>query len=138
MWNDYCSRSEQLKPEISKEDFKQYVKKQYGYDIEFINTGKGDTFEDIFGQKQGKWIEDGYGVECSECGKWYPHKIIDKMISISVIEDIKKELHEAIFRYTVSKERYARGDVEWSEYLLNAEEVFAIIDKHIDKKKENR
>lgn len=27
-------------------------------------------------QNTGKWIDSGYGVECSLCGEWYPHASI--------------------------------------------------------------
>ena len=49
---------------------------------------------------------------------------------LELLEEIEAELHDIIFRYTVSKERHGGGTVEWSDYLLNAEEVFNIIDKH--------
>lgn len=26
--------------------------------------------------REGKWIDSGYGVECSLCGEWYPHASI--------------------------------------------------------------
>ena len=26
--------------------------------------------------RKGKWIDSGYGVECSLCGEWYPHASI--------------------------------------------------------------
>ena len=33
-------------------------------------------YEDGQKPRQGKWIDSGYGVECSLCGEWYPHASI--------------------------------------------------------------
>lgn len=33
-------------------------------------------YEDGQKSRKGKWIDSGYGVECSLCGEWYPHASI--------------------------------------------------------------
>ena len=47
------------------------------------------------------------------------------------IEDIKVEIQGRTQRYTLARERCGMGQVDWSDYLIKADDVIKIIDKHI-------
>ena len=52
-------------------------------------------------------------------------------IPLSVIEDIKAEIKGRIQRYTLARESFGMGQVDWSDYLIKSDDVIAIIDKHL-------
>ena len=60
-----------------------------------------------------------------------PVKWWDK--EIGLFEDIKAEIQEHTQRYTLARESGGIGQVDWSDYLIKADDMIAIIDKHIGK-----
>ena len=59
---------------------------------------------------------------------------IDKAINVLMaIEDIKAEIQEHTQRYTLARESGCMGQVVWSDYLIKADDVIKLIDKHIGK-----
>ena len=46
------------------------------------------------------------------------------------IDDIKAEIQEHTRRYTLARESGGMGQVVWSDYLIKADDVIKIIDKH--------
>ena len=48
----------------------------YMYDNHVQGDFKIEEMAEDLSQKTGKWIDSGYGVECSLCGEWYPHASI--------------------------------------------------------------
>ena len=60
-----------------------------------------------------------------------PIGVFEKLISQELILDkIKEEIEQITSRYTISRERGAIGQVEWSDRLIKESEVLAIIDKY--------
>ena len=55
-------------------------------------------------------------------------------VPLRVIEDIKAEIQEHTQRYTLARESGGMGQVDWSDYLIKADDVIKIIDKHISGK----
>lgn len=53
-----------------------------------------------------------------------------------VLDKIRAEIEQTTSRYCLSKERFALGQVEWSDRLIKESEVLEIIDKYIAKSKE--
>ena len=49
---------------------------KYIVDIHGEIDGDYDIIKKYDDPKTGKWIDSGYGVECSLCGEWYPHASI--------------------------------------------------------------
>lgn len=47
-----------------------------------------------------------------------------------VLDKIRAEIRQTASRYTISRERGAMGNVEWSDILIKESEVLAIIDKY--------
>jgi hypothetical protein len=47
-----------------------------------------------------------------------------------VLDKIRAEIEKTISRYTISRERGAMGQVEWSDRLIKESEVLEIIDKY--------
>ena len=47
------------------------------------------------------------------------------------IKDIRAEIQEHTQRYTLARESGGMGQVDWSDYLIKADDVIKIIDKHI-------
>lgn len=50
-----------------------------------------------------------------------------------VLDKIRAEIEQTTSRYCLSKERFAMGQVEWSDRLIKESEVLEIIDKYITK-----
>ena len=48
----------------------------YMYENHVQGDFKIEEMAEDLSQKTGKWIDSGYGVECSLCGEWYPHASI--------------------------------------------------------------
>ena len=57
--------------------------------------------------------------------------ISTRMFPLSVLEDIKAEIQEHTQRYTLARESGGMGQVDWSDYLIKADDVLTIIDNHI-------
>ena len=49
---------------------------------------------------------------------------------LSVLDDIKAEIQEHTQRYTLARESGGMGQVDWSDYLIKADDVIKIINKH--------
>jgi hypothetical protein len=49
---------------------------------------------------------------------------------IDVLDKIKAEIKQTTSRYTISRERGAMGQVEWSDRLIKESEVLEILDKY--------
>ena len=59
--------------------------------------------------------------------------IVDKLVKDSindVLDKIRAEIEQTTSRYTISRERGAMGQVEWSDRLIKESEVLEIIDKY--------
>lgn len=48
----------------------------YMYENHVQGDFKIEEMAEDLSQKTGKWVDSGYGVECSLCGEWYPHASI--------------------------------------------------------------
>lgn len=48
----------------------------------------------------------------------------------NALDKIKAEIEKAASRYTISRERDGMGQVEWSDWLIQKDEVLEIIDKY--------
>lgn len=60
-------------------------------------------------------------------------EMYDKNCTISitdVLDKIKAEIEQTTSRYTISRERGAIGQVEWSDRLIKESEVLEILDKY--------
>lgn len=69
-----------------------------------------------------EWVKDAVQPTIDRIKAEYIHK--------SVIEDIKAEIQEHTQRYTLARENCGMGHVDWSDYLIKADDVIKIIDKH--------
>jgi len=49
---------------------------------------------------------------------------------IEVLDKIRAEIEKTTSRYTISRERGAMGQVEWSDRLIKESEVLEIIDEY--------
>jgi len=49
---------------------------------------------------------------------------------LAVLDKIRAEIEKTTSRYTISRERGAMGQVEWSDRLIKESEVLEIIDKY--------
>ena len=47
-----------------------------------------------------------------------------------VLDKIKAEIEQTTSRYTISRERDAMGQVEWSDRLIKESEILEILDKY--------
>ena len=47
-----------------------------------------------------------------------------------VLDEIRAEIEKTTSRYTISRERGAMGQVEWSDRLIKESEILQIIDKY--------
>lgn len=47
-----------------------------------------------------------------------------------ILDKIRAEVEQTTSRYTISRERGAMGQVEWSDRLIKESEVLAILDKY--------
>jgi hypothetical protein len=56
--------------------------------------------------------------------------IIKVMEQEPVLDKIRAEIEKTASRYTISRERDAMGQVEWSDRLIKESEVLQIIDKY--------
>ena len=81
------------------------------------------------------------GIYCSYCGKWLKWANKDEQnLSVkqaSVLSKIRAEIEKTASRYTISRERDAMGQVEWSDRLVKESEVLQIIDKYKAESEDN-
>lgn len=49
---------------------------------------------------------------------------------VCVLDKIRIEIEQTTSRYTISRERDAMGQVEWSDRLIKESEILEILDKH--------
>ena len=57
-------------------------------------------------------------------------KAIRALQQESILDKIRAEIEKTTSRYTISRERGAMGQVEWSDRLIKESEVLEIIDKY--------
>lgn len=76
------------------------------------------------------------GQDTEEINFIQPKKTIGKLISIDVLDKIKTEIEQTASRYTISRERGAMGQVEWSDRLIKESEVLEVLDKYKAKSEE--
>ena len=70
-------------------------------------------------------------VDCMGLVKEILLNLEKEYIPLSVLEDIKAEIQEHTQRYTLARESGGMGQVDWSDYLIKADDVLTIIDNHI-------
>lgn len=79
-------------------------------------------------------FDDGYKQSNSEYGKEY--KVLSAYKAYQdgkkeMLDKIRAEIEQIASRYTISRERGAMGQVEWSDRLIKESEILEIIDKYL-------
>jgi hypothetical protein len=64
-------------------------------------------------------------VLCDDC-----RRELARTIQAIPLDKIRAEIEKTTSRYTISRERGAMGQVEWSDRLIKESEVLEIIDKY--------
>jgi len=76
-------------------------------------------------------VEKIMPVTPNDWKRYEEHKLILELLEQEpILDKIRAEIEKTTSRYTISRERGAMGQVEWSDRLIKESEVLEIIDKY--------